>query len=153
MEIDLGNVGKLIELATTPSLLLIGVGTQLRVLTNRLARIVDRTLMLEERTTVVPEKREREYQEELDVLYRRKRAIFRAIGLNSACALLMMVVIFALFIDDVTNVGLSGFIALLFIAGMLGQIASFLWFLHEILISDQALYLTIRQSPPLRRRR
>jgi len=49
MAIALGEVGHIIQLAIAPVFLLTGVGTNLLVLTNRLARIIDRSRMLEEK--------------------------------------------------------------------------------------------------------
>ena len=49
MTIQPGELGHIIQLATAPVFLLTGVGTNMLVLTNRLARIIDRTRVLEER--------------------------------------------------------------------------------------------------------
>jgi hypothetical protein len=42
MNIQIGDIGHVIQLAIAPVFLLTGVGTMLMVLTNRLARIIDR---------------------------------------------------------------------------------------------------------------
>ena len=49
MEIQIGDVGHIIQLAIAPVFLLTGVGTNLTVLTNRLARIIDRSRTVDER--------------------------------------------------------------------------------------------------------
>ena len=68
MNIQVGDIGHIIQLAIAPVFLLTGVCTKLMVLTNRLARIIDRSRVLEDRLDVG-------YNEnslnELDVLYRR----------------------------------------------------------------------------------
>ena len=51
MEIKPGEIGHIIQLAIAPVFLLTGVGTNMLVLTNRLARIIDRTRLLEENLT------------------------------------------------------------------------------------------------------
>ena len=48
INLHLGNIGQIIQLAIAPVFLLTGVGTNLTVLTNRLARIIDRSRALEE---------------------------------------------------------------------------------------------------------
>ena len=105
VELQTGNLGELIHLALTPAFLLIGAGGFLRVLTNRLARIIDRTRKLEGRTGLLPPFREVEYREEIAVLVDRKRIILYAIGLCGACALLVCLVIVTLFLFDLWNIG------------------------------------------------
>ena len=48
INLHLGNIGQIIQLAIAPVFLLTGVGTNLTVLTNRLARIIDRSRVLED---------------------------------------------------------------------------------------------------------
>ena len=48
MNIQLADIGKIIQLSIAPVFLLSGVGTHLIVLTNRLGRIIDRSRRLEE---------------------------------------------------------------------------------------------------------
>ena len=47
MEIQVGDIGHIIQLSVAPVFLLTGVGTNLMVLTNRLGRITDRSRVLE----------------------------------------------------------------------------------------------------------
>ena len=49
MNIQPGEIGHIIQLSIAPVFLLTGVGTNMLVLTNRLARIIDRTRALEEK--------------------------------------------------------------------------------------------------------
>jgi hypothetical protein len=49
MNIQIGDIGHIIQLAIAPVFLLTGVCTNLMVLTNRLARIIDRSRVLEDR--------------------------------------------------------------------------------------------------------
>ena len=48
INLHLGNIGQIIQLAIAPVFLLTGVGTNLTVLTNRLARIIDRSRVIED---------------------------------------------------------------------------------------------------------
>lgn len=135
MNIDLGDVSHTIQLAIAPVFLLTGVGTNLMVLTNRLARIIDRTRVLEDRleTGVVTDPvRPRA---ELISLYQRTHLINRAITLSTTCALLVCITIAALFVGDALALGLSKFIALLFIFAMLALIGSFVYLLREIFVA------------------
>ena len=49
MNIQISDIGHVIQLAIAPVFLLTGVCTMLMVLTNRLARIIDRIRVLEDR--------------------------------------------------------------------------------------------------------
>jgi hypothetical protein len=49
MNIQISDIGHVIQLAIAPVFLLTGVATKLTVLTNRLARIIDRSRVLEDR--------------------------------------------------------------------------------------------------------
>ena len=135
MTIDLGDVSHTIQLAIAPVFLLTGVGTNLMVLTNRLARIIDRSRVLEDRLesgTVADTGRTRS---ELVSLYERTHLINSAITLSTTCALLVCITIAALFVGDSFALGLSKFIASLFILAMLALIGSFVYLLKEIFVA------------------
>lgn len=138
MDIQLGDISHIIQLAIAPVFLLTGVGTKLAVLTNRLARIIDRSRVIENR---FHEGGDAEAQAELETLYRRAHLINRAITLSTACGLLVCVVIAALFIGDALNLALAKFIALCFVLGMFSLIGSFVYLLREIFIATKTLSL------------
>lgn len=138
MDIQLGDISHIIQLAIAPVFLLTGVGTKLAVLTNRLARIIDRSRVIENR---FHEGGDTEVQAELETLYRRAHLINRAITLSTACGLLVCVVIAALFIGDALNLGLAKFIALCFVLGMFSLIGSFVYLLREIFIATKTMSL------------
>src|SRR3569832_1754786 len=133
MEIQLGNVSDIIHLAITPAFLLVGVGTQIRVLIKRLARVTERSRTVEARLAEKILQRKAEYEAELLILYRRMRIIHWAITLSTVCALLICMVIVALFADTALffQIGrpmIGLLIGLLFTLAMLALIGSFsLW--------------------------
>ncbi len=146
MNIQLGNVGDIIQLSIAPALLLAGVGTQLRVLTNRLARIINRSRILESRPTDADAASLQKSRTELDFLYQRIDLIHGAITLSICCALLVCAVIVAMFVNDVFDAGIARSIALLFIGSMLSLICSFVFFLREIFIAAKTLSIFMRRS-------
>ncbi|HVL76635.1 MAG TPA: DUF2721 domain-containing protein, partial [Noviherbaspirillum sp.] len=90
MDLQLGNIGNTIQLAIAPVFLLTGVGTNLAVLTSRLARIIDRSRVLEDRLAAdggTPPSAA--VADELHALYQRASLINRAITLSTACGLLV----------------------------------------------------------------
>lgn len=136
MTLHIGDIGHIIQLAIAPVFLVTGVGTNLLVLTNRLARIIDRSRLLEDRLDNGPNAG---YMEELDTLYRRSHLINYAITLSTACGLLVCLVIAMLFIGDTFNVELDKYIAAFFVLGMLTLIGSFVYLLSEIFIASHSL--------------
>jgi hypothetical protein len=139
-DIQLGDVSHIIQLAVAPVFLLTGVGTNLMVLTNRLARIIDRSRVLEERYPKASHLEQLHYEAELTTLYRRIHLINRAITLSTSSALLVCLVIAALFLGDAFNLGLAKFIASLFVLAMLTLIGSFIYLLREILVATKTIY-------------
>lgn len=139
MEIQLGDISHTIQLAIAPVFLLTGVGTKLMVLTNRLARIIDRSRILEDRLRHQQGEDYSEDRDELAALYSRAHLINRAITLSTACGLLVCLVIMTLFIGDAMDLGLSKSIALLFVLSMLSLIGSFCYLLREIFVATAGL--------------
>ena len=121
-----------IQLAVAPVFLLSGVGVTLTVLTNRLARIIDRARSLQGSLPAAPEPAAARIHAELGVLSRRARLINRAITLSTTCALLICVVIVALFAGVALGRDLSWLIVVLFIAGLCAFIGALVAFLLEI---------------------
>lgn len=140
INLQLGDVGHIIQLSVAPVFLLAGVGTNLMVLTNRLARIIDRSRLLEDllQSKGNPVQKP-EMREELTELYKRSHLINRAITLSTSCALLVCLVIAALFIGDAIGLALDKFIAALFVLGIFSLIGSFIYFLREIFVATKTL--------------
>jgi hypothetical protein len=136
MNIQISDIGHVIQLAIAPVFLLTGVGTMLSVLTNRLARIIDRTRTLEDRLDVGPNAT---HMDELDVLYARWRLINFAIALSTGCGLLICLVIAMLFLGDTTNLPLDKYIAALFVGAMIALIGAFVYLLREIFVASTTL--------------
>src|SRR5215213_2087212 len=86
-------LGHVIQLAVAPVFLLTGVSGLLGVLTNRLARIIDRARYLEESARVGEGGEQERIHQELRLLSHRARLINTAVSLCTLCALLICAVI------------------------------------------------------------
>ncbi|ADE11553.1 DUF2721 domain-containing protein [Sideroxydans lithotrophicus] len=129
------TVAQVIQQAVAPVFLLTGVGAVLSVLSVRLARVIDRFRVLDtasnsERAT---------HAIEIDTLILRARWIHWAISLCTTCALLICIVIAALFIGSELGKDPSTPIAVLFIAAMLALTTGLLCFLREIALSTNII--------------
>jgi hypothetical protein len=136
------DIVHLIQSAVAPVFLLSGVGVTLGVLTNRLARIVDRARLLELRVDSEPshlEGRAESIEQSLRVLARRAHYINSAIFLCTISALFVSLVVMSLFASAFISVNLSGAIAILFVAAMICLTAAFGAFLFEVRIATRAL--------------
>lgn len=140
MEIKPDEIGHIIQLAIAPVFLLTGVGTNMLVLTNRLARIIDRTRIIEERldeaSGSVPAS-EASARAELGMLFRRAKKIHRAIFLSTSCALLICMLVASLFIADAFNLRLGSVIAAMFVLAMVALTGSFVYLLREIWLATE----------------
>ncbi len=137
------NVAHVIQLSVAPVFLLSGVWVMLTVFTNRLARIVDRARVLEDRLHATQEVHRPGIYAELTMLSRRSRWNEAAIALTTVTGLLISLLIVALFVDDIVAVDLSGPVALLFVLAMVAFVAAFISFLREIVLAT----VRIRTGP------
>lgn len=131
-DVSITTIAHVIQLAVAPVFLLTGIGALLGVLTNRLSRIINRRRVLHELVTTSVNANAETVSRELDVLLRRVRLINRAISLCTSSALLVCVVIAALFVGAFLKTDLSVLIGVLFITTMLALVGGLLYFLREI---------------------
>ncbi len=133
-----GDISNIISLSITPAFLMLGVMLLLRVLNNRLDRISDRRAVLEHRLDGSSSPRP-VLNHELGILCRRADVIHRAVGVSTACMLLVCSVVVVLFADDAFQLKLGSVIAFLFVGAMLLLISGFSLFLHEIFIASHSM--------------
>ena len=135
----LTEIGHAIQLAVAPVFLLSGVGAMLVVLTNRLARIIDRGRSVEAGLPRAAEAAAPGMRAELAVLSQRARLINWAISLCTVCALLVSAVIVSLFLGPFLQLDLSALVAWVFIAAMIALCSALISFLREISIATRHL--------------
>jgi hypothetical protein len=139
MQADSGitAVAHAIQLAVAPVFLLSGVAALLVVLTNRLARVIDRSRVLSPHSSShSPDAPE---HAELQTLARRAKLISRAIAWCTISALLVCAVIATLFGGAFARFDASVPVALLFVAAMVALFGGLLAFLREIFLATANL--------------
>jgi hypothetical protein len=140
VDLQTENVAKLIQLALGPVFLLSGVGITLSMLTQRLARIVDRARALEEqRERTTDEARLKHIDKDLRAIWRRTRYINSAIALSTVSAFTTTLVVTLLFASEFTRMAVGAIIAIMFVASMVALSTSFIMFLIEVRIATQTL--------------
>jgi Protein of unknown function (DUF2721) len=132
---DVTTVAHVIQLAVAPVFLLTGVGAILAVITNRLARIVDRSRVLSNSS----DQKQSAQKEEMVMLARRARWVHWAVSLCTMSALFICIVIAALFVGSEIGMDPSRAVSLLFISAMLTLISGLLCFLREISLATGSI--------------
>lgn len=137
------DIAHAIQLAVAPVFLLTGIAGLLGVMTNRLARIIDRGRWFEQRWAELDEASRQRYELELSQLERRRKLASRAINGCTAAALLICLVIATLFVEGLLGLALRGLAAVLFIAAMAGLIAGLSLFLREVHLATYAVRVRV----------
>jgi shikimate kinase len=132
------DIAHLVQSSVAPVFLLSGVAATLGVLTNRLARVVDRARAVEQRLVDHPGDKA-PLLSELEVLARRAGYIYKAISLAAIAALLVALVVVGLFAAAFLGIKLDATIALLFVGGMVCLAAGFIAFFVEVRIAVASL--------------
>lgn len=138
----------IIQLSITPVILITGLGSLLLTMTNRLARIVDRSRALAGQLRVAPAEDRAHVEQQLRIMYRRASLIRAAVtftALSMLCAGLLVVLIFA---GAMTGRQLAPGIALLFIVSVGCLVSALLAFLRDIFMSLWALRLEVERVLP-----
>ncbi|MEO1013945.1 MAG: DUF2721 domain-containing protein [Pseudomonadota bacterium] len=133
-------VGEVIQLALAPAFLLVAIGSFLNVVTQRLARVIDRARALEERCRLEPDAlNEPGMRGELGALDRRIVYAQWAINFCAVAALLVAFLVVILFLSDLVRLNAAAPIAVLFSLAMAALIAALVAFMVEILIATRTI--------------
>ena len=133
------SVAQVIQAAVAPVFLLAGVAATLNVLASRIGRIIDRARIVEDRLDAATAEVSRDLHARLRVLSRRATLINRAIALAVLSALLVSLVVAALFVSALLRMDLVLPIAVAFVIALLSLAAALLHFLREVFIATGSL--------------
>jgi MFS family permease len=142
-ETGVAAVAHAIQLSVTPVFLLLGIGTMLAVMTNRLARVVDRARTLQRLASESDTGAAEAAVQESSALVRRGKLISVSIALLTTAALLISTIIAILFAGTLLQWDASRIVALLFIAAMLAIVAGLVLFLREVFLATAGLRLRL----------
>ena len=135
-----------IQLAISPMILMTGVGGLMLTLTNRMARIVDRTRSLAEkvRGSAGPERTHLEMQ--LGIMWSRAKLIRQAVTLAGLSMLMACLLVVMVFIDASVQREFGLELVGTFLASILSLIAALVTFLRDIWLSPHALKLEVDRT-------
>ncbi len=135
------DISHVIQLSVAPVFLLTAIGTILGVMSNRLARIVDRARVLKERMEGLPEDKTLPIHAEMRSLARRRYLVNLGITFGTSAALLVCVSIATVFLGAVLKANVAVPVASLFILAMAAIVAALVCFLREVLLAVRSLVL------------
>jgi Protein of unknown function (DUF2721) len=130
-----------LQLAIGPVILISGIGLLLLSMTNRFARVIDRSRQLAQEMNSLPGRERNEILVRLRILSSRARIIRAAIALASLSLLLAALLIISLFLAALLHLGIALVIVVLFLSCMLCLIGSLFFFIADINLSLKALWL------------
>jgi len=144
LQLDVDSISHVVSISVAPVFLLAGISGLLMVLTNRLARTIDRSRSLHKTLT---DQTQPQYkmaiEKEMASLVKRGRFINLAINLAAVSALMVCFVIITLFVGGLSNYNVALAVASLFIFCMTLLSASISCFLVEVFIATRTLRSTL----------
>jgi hypothetical protein len=141
LESHIPSIANVIQLSIAPVFMLTAIGSFLGVITNRLARVVDRARDLEDVLGRLEAERLLQATEELRVLARRARWTNRAVTCCTVCALLICLEIATLFGGAFLDVDVSKSAGWLFVVALIALTVGLLSFLREIFLGTWHLQI------------
>jgi hypothetical protein len=142
----IAGIGQAIQLAVAPVFLLTGVGATLSVFASRIGRIIDRARVMEDQVHKATDADATELRARLAVLSKRARLVNRAIGFSVSSAILVSLVVAALFVSAVLKVDLALPIAVAFILALICLATALICFLREVFIATESLRFGVRKT-------
>lgn len=143
---SLSSLLPIIQLAITPVILISGMGALMITLTNRMARIVDRTRELAEEIPDADSDERRHLEDQLHIMWARSLMMRRAVTCNGLSMLLACLLIVALFGAGMFDWNMKVVVLGLFAASILMLTASLVDFLRDIFVSLHALHLQVERA-------
>lgn len=131
-DFDIGQIGKLIQIAMAPAFLLLATGNILQMFANRLARVVDRERVQMAEFHRTQGEAHIRVVNELRILDRRADIVNNAILMGTLSAITVGVVIASIFVLSLTGYRFGQIVAGGFILAMAFLIAGLVLFVLEI---------------------
>jgi hypothetical protein len=148
---DLDTVTHGIQLAVAPVFLLTAVAAMIGTVAGRLARIIDRARLLEDRIDAAPESDPMTHAfNELKQLRLRGALVNACIALLTGCAIFIGLTIVALFLGETTEIQIFRVATILFLAGVVFFLLALMGFLTETQIATRVLKFGRSHAPSRR---
>jgi hypothetical protein len=140
---NITDIAHAIQLALAPVFLLSGIALILNVMTNRLARIIDRGRYFEAGWAQLDPAARHAAQPELLNLERRRQLASRAINASTFAALLVCLVVATLFVEALLSLPLKWLAGVCFIGAMAALIGGLTSFLREVHLATSSVRIPV----------
>jgi len=145
---DIAQIAHSIQLSLAPVFLLSGIVQLLGVLTNRLARAVDRARTLEDQHRLANHIDAPDLAYQLELLAKRARLLNGAITLGTVAALVISLIVALLFASAFISFTLAVPVAALFVSAMRTLVVGLICFLVEVRVATFALRIGPKEKNP-----
>jgi len=135
-----------LQLAIGPVILISGVGLLLLCMTNRIGRVIDRARLVADECEVAGSHNREVCFAKLGILSQRAKILRASIALASFSVLLVAVLVILLFCGALFRLEIAGVIVALFVGCMCSLIGSLVFFIRDVNLSLQALWLDFPSS-------
>jgi hypothetical protein len=136
-----GLISHAIQLAIAPVFLLTGIAALLGVMATRLARVIDRARSLQHDWRELEPEQRTAARLEMVSLEQRRRVCSWSINFCTAAALLVCLVIMALFADEFFETSLRWLAGALFVGAMVALIFGLVCFLREVYLATHTVVI------------
>jgi hypothetical protein len=141
-----GSLLSITQLAITPVILISGEGALMITLTNRMARIVDRTRILAGQVRQASGDERQHLHSQLGIMWRRARLVRMAVTFAGGSMLVACCLVIAIFAGATLSRELDLVMVGLFVTSVLLLIAALVAFLRDIFVSLQALGMEVARA-------
>jgi hypothetical protein len=137
---SMSSIASVIQISVAPVFLLAGISALLAVMTNRLGRVIDRSRVLQRAVIKVSNSEKRKIiDREMAFLLQRGRLINSAITFVTSSALIVCLLIMALFLGSLVGANFSQIVAGLFVICMGLLSVGLILFLGEVFVATKAM--------------
>lgn len=139
----------ILQLSISPVILISGLGGLMITLTNRMARIVDRTRNLSAQMRGASKEDREHFQSQMSVMWRRANLMRWSVTCAGASMLVGCLLVGVVFIGALAGNSLAPALIALFALSILFLIASLVLFLRDLFVSLVALGIDVKRSAGL----
>ena len=136
----------IIQVSTTPVILISGMGLLLLTMTNRMGRIIDRTRLYATQLKQAGPAERQPLETQLELTWRRAKIVRLALTAATASMLMSAALVIAIFVGALLHRDLGELMLVLFAAAILFLVAALVAFLRDIFVSLAALRLEVAQA-------
>ena len=144
VELSTAIISHAIQLAIAPVFLLTGIAGLLGVMATRLGRIIDRARSFEKTWSGLNANAREAARVEMGNLERRRRVCSWSINFCTCAALLVCLVIVALFVEEFFATNLQWLAGALFVGAMVAVICGLVCFLREVYLATHTISIDHR---------